>query len=40
VARLFDRERLVTGTRANRSASAAAAAPGTVRRLPPVSGTS
>jgi hypothetical protein len=39
VARLFDRERLVTGTRPNRSAPAAAA-PGTVRRLPPVSGTS
>jgi len=40
VARLFDRERLITGARPARSASAAAAAPGTVRRLPPVSGTS
>jgi hypothetical protein len=40
VARLFDRERLVTGSRPNRSAAAAVAAPGTVRRLPPVSGTS
>ena len=40
VARLFDRERLVTGTRPRRSAPAAVAAPGTVRRLPPVSGTS
>ena len=40
VARLFDRERLVTGTRPSRSAPAAVAAPGTARRLPPVSGTS
>jgi ABC-type transport system involved in multi-copper enzyme maturation permease subunit len=36
VARLFDRERLITGARPNRPAPA----PGTVRRLPPVSGTS
>ena len=40
VARLFDRERLVTGARSSRPAPAADAAPGTVRRLPPVSGTS
>jgi len=36
VARLFGRERLVTGTRPTRPAPA----PGTVRRLPPVTGTS
>jgi hypothetical protein len=40
VARLFDCERLVTGTRPKRPAPGAVAAPGTVRRLPPVSGTS
>jgi ABC-type transport system involved in multi-copper enzyme maturation permease subunit len=41
VARLFDRERLVTGTRpARRPTRGADAAPGPVRRLPPVSGTS
>ena len=33
VARLFDRERPVTGTRPSRSASAPAATPGAVRRL-------
>jgi ABC-type transport system involved in multi-copper enzyme maturation permease subunit len=38
VARLFDRERLVTGSRSRRPAPAPA--PGTVRQLPPVSGTS